>query len=70
MVKLINPLNHKGVVLEAGAVISLGEEMEKALVKNKNAETYVPETPKKPAKEPNKEPGKEPDKGQGKEGEE
>lgn len=62
MVKLVNPLNHKGVIFEAGSILNLGEEMEQKLIKNKNAEQHV----SKPPKEPPKEPGK----GQGKEGEE
>lgn len=45
MIKLIKSFNHKGTILEAGAVIGLGE-MEDTLIKSGAAERYNPQQEK------------------------
>lgn len=45
MIKLKNPLNYKGLLYEAGTVLSVPPELEDKLVKTGSAERYVaPET--------------------------
>ncbi|QNU67258.1 hypothetical protein EHE19_001560 [Ruminiclostridium herbifermentans] len=43
MIKLLNPINLKGDILEAGAVLNLGD-LEEKIIQNGNAEKYIPES--------------------------
>ena len=43
MIKLKKPLNHKGLLHEAGSVVTVPPEFADKLVKNGMAESYVPE---------------------------
>jgi hypothetical protein len=42
MIKLIKPATYKGDILEAGAIVNMGD-MEKVMIKNETAEEYHPE---------------------------
>lgn len=42
MIKLLVPMNHRGVLLDADTVINLDSETEKKMILNKVAEDYNP----------------------------
>lgn len=42
MIKLKKAFNYKGTILAEGSIIGLPEELEKAMIKAKNAERYDP----------------------------